>query len=141
MPRVNRLLSGSILWLVVAEPLWSASDKPGDSESVAAEEREATSKLIDADLPRWELWRDGDRKHGLKLETKPILRWTNPGIGRVYGDVYVWTHSGRPEAVISFYKAWQPRYDFTAEMHSLSMNEVSAERDGVLLWQPQKAGI
>jgi hypothetical protein len=42
---------------------------------------------------------------------------------------------------MSFYKAWQPKYDFTAEMHSLSLSGVSAERDGALLWQPQKAGI
>lgn len=141
MSRAKTLLIGSIVLLVVAAPLWSASDEPGDSESVAAEEREATSKLIEADLPRWKLWSDGDRERGLNLEAKPVLRWTNPGVGRVYGDVYVWTRNGRPEAVMSFYKAWQPKYDFTAEMHSLSLSEVSAERDGVLLWQPQKAGI
>lgn len=141
MSRANTLLFGSIIWFVVAAPLAPASDEPGDSESVAAEEREATSKLIEAELPRWMLWNDGDREHGLKLEAKPILRWTNPGVGRVYGDVYLWTRNGRPEAVVSFYKAWQPKYDFTAEMHSLSLGEVSAERDGVLLWQPEKAGI
>jgi hypothetical protein len=141
MSRANTFLIGSIVLLVVAAPLWSASDEPGDSESVAAEEREATSKLIEADLPKWKLWSDGDREHGLNLEAKSVLRWTNPGVGRVYGDVYIWTRNGRPEAVMSFYKAWQPKYDFTAEMHSLSLTEISAERDGVLLWQPHKAGI
>jgi hypothetical protein len=139
MSRANALLCGSILLLVAAAPLWSA-DESGVSESVAAQERETMSKLIEAELPKWKLGSD-DRQRGLNLETKPILRWTNPGVGRVYGDVYVWTRGGRPEAVISFYKAWQPKYEFTAEMHSLSLNEVSAERDGVLLWHPQKAGI
>ncbi len=137
MSRAITLSSGLILLLVAAAPLWSAADEPGNSESVAAEEREAMTELIEAELPKWKLWSD-DRQRGLNLETKPILRWTNPGVGRVYGDVYIWTRSGRPEAVISFYKAWQPKYDFTAEMHSLSLSEVSAERDGVLLWQPQK---
>src|SRR5262249_52135650 len=121
MSRANTPLLGSILLLVMAVPLWSASDETGDAKTVAAEEREATSKLIEADLPRWKLWSGGVREHGLNLETKPVLRWTNPGIGRVYGDLYVWTRNGRPEAVISFYKAWQPKYDFTAEMHSLSL--------------------
>jgi hypothetical protein len=141
MSRANMLFIGSIVLLVVTAPLWSAADETGDSESVAADEREATSKLIEADLPRWKLWSDGVREHELNLEAKSVLRWTNPGVGRVYGDVYVWTRNGRPEAVMSFYKAWQPKYDFTAEMHSLSLSEVSAERDGVLLWHPQKAGI
>jgi len=141
MSRTTTLASVSIILLVVAAPLWSASDEPGNSESVAAEERDATSKLIEADLPKWKLWSDGEREHGLALEAKSVLRWTNPGVGRVYGDLYVWTRNGRPEAVMSFYKAWQPKYDFTAEMHSLSLSEVSAEREGVLLWQPQKAGI
>jgi hypothetical protein len=141
MSRATTLLFGSIAWLVVAAPFGPALGAPDDSESRAAEEREATSKLIEADLPQWKLWSEGDRERGLKLEVKPLLRWTNPGIGRVYGDVYVWTRQGRPEAVMSFYKAWQPKYDFTAEMHSLSLTEIAAERDGVLLWQPQKAGI
>jgi hypothetical protein len=139
MSRVRTFLFGSIVLLVVAAPLWPASDGPGDSESVESEERETTSKLIEAELPRWKLWSDGKRE--LNLDPKSVLRWTNPGVGRVYGDVFVWTRNGRPEAVISFYKAWQPKYDFTAEMHSLSLSGISAERDGVLLWQPQKAGI
>jgi hypothetical protein len=141
MSRVNALQLGSIVLLAVTTPFWPAWGAPDDSESRSAEEREATSKLIEADLPQWKLWSDGDREHELSLEAKPVLRWTNPGVGRVYGDVYIWTRSGRPEAVMSFYKAWQPKYDFTAEMHSLSLTGISAERDGALLWQPHKAGI
>ncbi len=141
MSRANTLLFGSIAFLAVAAPLWSASDEPGDSKSLEAEEREATSQLIEADLPKWKLRSDGDRERGLNLEAKAVLRWTNPGVGRIYGDVYVWTRNGRPEAVISFYKGWKPDWGFTAEMHSLSLTGISAERDGVLLWQPQKAGI
>ncbi|HEY2252578.1 MAG TPA: hypothetical protein VGH74_16005, partial [Planctomycetaceae bacterium] len=63
------------------------------------------------------------------------------GVGRVYGDVYLWTRDGRPEAVISFYKWFEPDYGFTAEMHSLSLTGLSAEREGVLRWQPTQAGI
>ena len=127
--------------LVVAAPSTSVWGAPADAEAATVEEREATTKLIEADLPQWKLWADGDRDHALTLEPKPVLRWTNPGVGRVYGDVYLWTRNGRPEAVMSFYKAWQPKYDFTAEMHSLSLTEIAAERDGVRLWQPHKAGI
>jgi hypothetical protein len=141
MSRANTFLIGSIVLAAAAAPFGPVWGAPDDPESRAAEERETTTKLIEADLPQWKLWSDGDREHGLTLEPKPVLRWTNPGVGRVYGDVYLWTRKGRPEAVMSFYKAWQPKYDFTAEMHSLSLTEIAAERDGVLLWQPQKAGI
>ena len=42
---------------------------------------------------------------------------------------------------MSFFKWWKPEYGFNAEMHSLSLNGLSAEREGVLRWQPTKAGI
>src|SRR5215469_16967252 len=82
MSRANTPWLGSILLLVVAAPLSSAAGEAKDSKTVVAEEREITSKLIEADLPRWKLWSDGDREHRLTLETKPVLRWTNPGVGR-----------------------------------------------------------
>jgi hypothetical protein len=112
-----------------------------DEESLAAHESDETSRLIRAELPKWKLWSGADREHELTLNPKSVLRWTNPGVGRVYGDVYLWTRDGRPEAVISFYKAWEPAWGFAAEMHSLSLTGLSAEREGALRWQPTKAGI
>src|SRR5262249_60397092 len=45
------------------------------------------------------------------------------------------------EAVISFYNAWEPAWGFAAEMHSLSLTGLSAEREGAVRWEPTKAGI
>lgn len=42
---------------------------------------------------------------------------------------------------MSFFKWWKPDYGFNAEMHSLSLTGLSAEREGALRWQPTKAGI
>jgi hypothetical protein len=97
--------------------------------------------MIAAELPNWKLWSGADREHELTLHPKSVLRWTNPGVARVYGDVYLWTRAGRPEAVMSFYKFWEPYSQFTAEMHSLSLTGLSAERNGALRWQPTKGGI
>jgi|SRR5579872_4544679 len=142
MSRASAVLVGSALLLFVARPLWRAATADGNEEdSLSAQESEETSRLIRAELPNWKLWSGTDREHELTLHPKAVLRWSNPGVGRVYGDVYLWTRDGRPEAVMSFYKWWKPDYGFTAEMHSLSLSGLSADREGVLRWQPTKAGI
>jgi len=141
MSRESALLVGFVLLLFAAGPIWrGVAADDDDEESLSAQESDETTRLIRAELPKWKLW-SGDREHELTLNPKSVLRWTNPGVGRVYGDVYLWTRDGRPEAVISFYKAWKPAWGFAAEMHSLSLTGLSAEREGALRWQPTKAGI
>lgn len=141
MPRASALVFGLTALLFIIGPYARLKGEADDSESLAAEEREATSRMIREELPNWKLWADNDRDRELTLESKPVLRWTNPGVGRVYGDVYVWTHKGRPEAVISFYKGWKPVYSFTAEMHSLSLGRLTGQRAGVRLWQTEQPGV
>jgi hypothetical protein len=41
----------------------------------------------------------GDRL--LTLRPEPVLSWSNPIMGTIYGDEFVWTADGRPEAVAS----------------------------------------
>src|SRR5579872_2361398 len=141
MSRASAVLVGSALLLFAAGPLWRAAAADDDKDSLSTQESEETSRLIRAELPNWKLWSGADREHELTVHPKAVLRWSNPGVGSVYGDVYLWTHKGRPEAVMSFYKWWKPDWGFTAEMHSLSLTGLSAEREGVLRWQPTKAGI
>jgi len=119
----------------------SVAAEADEAKSRSKEELEATARLITAELPQWKLWKGANHARELKLEPKSVLRWTNPGIGRLYGDVYVWTADGRPEVVMSLYKAWEPEWGFAAEMHSLSVEAISAERDGELVWQPPEAGV
>src|SRR5262245_41751123 len=101
-----------------------------------AEESDETTRLARAELPNWELWKGADRKTALKLEEQPVLRWTNPEIGRVYGDVYLWMADGRPEAVMSMLKSWDPADTLHAEMHTLSLEPLEAVRGGTTVWQP-----
>jgi hypothetical protein len=104
-------------------------------------ERDETTRLISAELPQWKLWNGSNRQQELKLEPKSVLRWTNPGTGRVYGDLYIWTAGGRPEVVMSLFKAWEPANGFHTEMHSLSLVPIDAERKGQLMWHPIKPGV
>ena len=77
----------------------------------------------------------------LKLEPEPILKWSNPVIGTIYGDVFVWTNQGRPEAVASIYKFYSPLTHRANEFHSLALGKVSAERDGSKVWTPSRPGL
>src|SRR5262249_29683853 len=124
MSLAKTLLFGSAAWLFVVGPLRPiAADEDKDAgASLTSQESEETSRLIRAELPAWKLWGSADREHELTLTPKSVLRWTNPGVARVYGDVYLWTRAGRPEAVMSFYKGWDVKWGFTAEMHSLSLS-------------------
>jgi hypothetical protein len=112
-----------------------SADEPADDKARAAEflelaKAEATAyKLEDA---------NGDR---LTLQPEPILTWSNPVVGSIQGDVFVWTSKGRPEVVASFYKWYAPFTHRTNEFVSLASGSVAATREGDKVWAPSKAGV
>jgi hypothetical protein len=112
-----------------------------ESDSLEAREQKETSRLIATELPNWAFWAGEGRARTLVMQPKSVLKWSNPATGRVYGDVYVWTDNGRPEVIMSLFKAWQPANGFHVELHSLSTGELSAERSGETAWQVTKPGI
>src|SRR5262249_43567020 len=99
-----------------------------------------TERLIQAELPRWTV-QMGDGAAQLKISRKPVLRWTNPASGRMHGEIYVWIADGRPEAVMSLFKVWEPDWGFAGEFHSLSLTKLAATRDKDLRWNCEKPGI
>ncbi len=104
-----------------------------------AEELRETSRLIQEELPRWQVAGETDAAK-LKLNAKPILRWTNPAAGRMYGEIYLWTADGRPEAIMSLYKVWKPAWGFAGELQSLSPTKLTAERDETVFWKCDEPG-
>src|SRR5580765_532977 len=44
----------------------------------------------------------------LELKPEPVLRWSNPSVGSIHGGVFLWTHKGRPAAVASIFKWFDP---------------------------------
>jgi hypothetical protein len=77
----------------------------------------------------------------MTLQPQPVFRWTNPVAGTVYGDVYLWTSNGRPEAVVSLHKWYGHMKHMSAEFSSLSRDPFKAKRDGQLTWYPTKPGV
>jgi hypothetical protein len=77
----------------------------------------------------------------LNLVMNPILHWTNPAAGNVYGDVFVWTRNGRPEVVASFHQ-FHGSFEQTAiEFTSLSQEKLQCRNESAAVWKPKKAGV
>jgi hypothetical protein len=77
----------------------------------------------------------------LTLQPEPVLKWSNPVVGTIYGDVFIWTDQGRPEAVASIYKFYSPLTHRANEFHSLALGKLTAERDGTTVWRPSRPGL
>jgi hypothetical protein len=77
----------------------------------------------------------------LKLRPEPVLSWSNPVMGQIYGEVFVWTADGRPEAVASIYRFYSPDPHRADEFHSLALGKLTAEREGAAVWTPSRPGL
>src|SRR5437763_1622118 len=97
------MLAGLAVGLVAAAP----TDDRGRDEAVEAD------RLCAAELPRWQLTADGT---ALVNPKEPVLRWTNPAAGRVYGNTYVWLHNGRPVAAGCLFRNFHPYNTFNGEL-------------------------
>jgi hypothetical protein len=79
---------------LLAPPDGEADDAPSKSEAAAVRDYLRDAYLADA--KKYAFLHDEDEKE-LKLIEKPIMRWDTDDDWS--GDVFVWTHLGRPEVV------------------------------------------
>jgi hypothetical protein len=124
-------LKWSISLIVVAGALSGAAAVADDRES---------AKLVEELAGRYEFFADADKQTKFERPEKPLLKYTNPLQGDVYGHVYVWTHRGLPEVVGAIF---DHRSQGTAysELHTLARAGVVACRDGKEFWKPSEAGV
>jgi hypothetical protein len=101
--------------------------------------RESIQRVVDL-AARYEFFADQDRKIKFERHAKPILTYSNPIRGDVLGNVFVWTHDGRP-AMIGAIFDFRSEDKFDSEFHSLSRRGVVATRDGKPFWNPEQPGI
>ncbi len=111
------------------------------ADDTPAAEAALASKMAAGELKRWKIRPSGDRDRLAEVRPDPILRYSNPGVGRVYGDVFLAAERGRPRAILVIYKWFSPWTGFEAEMHSLSPEPLEAERDGRVAWTPTGPGL
>lgn len=81
----------------------------------------------------------GDKPFELKPES--LLKWQNTVNKSVHGNIFLWTHNGRPELVASIMRFYSPRVSFGAEFHSLALTPLTMEKDDKVVWTPKEPGI
>jgi hypothetical protein len=65
-------------------------DKPGADFAYLSE-------IYQEEAAKHAFYRDAEHRQPLKLVDRPIMHWNNEGTWS--GDVFVWTHQGRPEVI------------------------------------------
>jgi hypothetical protein len=91
---------------------------------------------------RYKFTLETDPRRDLTLVEEPVLKWTNPL--RKTGDsaVFVWTTSGRPAVIASFYRyVDQGELREDHEFQSLATAGLIGLRDGRRVWSPPTAGV
>jgi hypothetical protein len=77
----------------------------------------------------------GSQRTPLSPQPDAILRWSNPTVGEVYGDVFVWTDRGRPACVASIYRWFQPDWGASLEVRSLTAEPLIARTGEREFWR------
>lgn len=148
--------SMSLVSVLIASAWAAAFAAPAAQQTPAGEEQAQLKRWLEfyaAEAAEYELFVDGKPERKLKLETAPLLTYTNPvRDGGQHGAVYVWTLDGRPEAIGSMWStiaAGDPELrEVTHEFQSLSLAPLAsrhAPRIGrmgpVPDWKAGEAGL
>lgn len=102
-------------------------------------ELESASRLNQREAERWTFQLDGGRN--LTRSPKSALRWSNPNVGRVYGDVYFYLDRGCPAVLGSFFTWYTPYDDCNAELKSLGRGTLVGLRDDKPSWKPKNDDV
>jgi len=131
--RPRRCAIGLVLLLAAAAA--PAQEEPAEQANV-----EAALALTRDCATRYEMTTDASDR-ALALHPRPILRWSNPERGQIYGNVFLWTHGGRPQAVGSLFKWYSPFTHMSHEFHSLSTSPLAARYEGREVWRTTEPGV
>jgi hypothetical protein len=111
---------------------------PGETP-VNKELIEAALKLTSEGAAKYDFALEGERK--LKWQPERVLRWSNPSVGEIHGNVFLWTLDERPAVVGSFYKWFSPHTHLTHEFHSLAEKPLVANYEQRQVWKTSQAGV
>lgn len=141
---MNNRLSGLVLWIAAFTAAMHASvgvhgeELPTES---AIDDRQAAAAqllLMESLAKACQLSRDATAAP-YQLETKPLLRWSNPVSGVEDGALWLWTHEGRPVATLDVFSVTQGR-TWSHQWQSLSEVPFLCQHDGQVRWSPQSPG-
>ncbi len=128
-------MNSQVLCFVLALVLQADAEEPARAPATDVERAEETVRLARAEASHYCIVRDADPQAKIELRERPILKWSNPSEGALFGSVVLWTVEGRPEAVASIYRWYDAKKEFHAEFKSLSVHALSTTRDGESAWE------
>jgi hypothetical protein len=129
-----------MLKILVAVCVWGCAAMSAGQESIDPQaEADALARIAGSEAARWRFSLNGDTQ--LQQHPRSVLRWSNPNVGRVYGEVYVWCDRGCPAVIGSLYKWYAPYNDFTVELKSLGRGRLVGERNADRLWEPEEDDV
>lgn len=131
-----------LLVLLSILPNQLASDKAKDSREANNEAlRASVAATAKEFVSRCEFTAGEAGTTKLALHPEPILRWSNPTVGTVFGEVFVWTDNGRPAVIASWYRWFSPDWGRTLEVCSLTDSRMAGRIDDVRFWATEKPGL
>ncbi len=123
--------------LLSAQPA-GQSNPPAHSDKARQEE---VARLAPAKAKLLEVLVGDENPAQADLVNKPLLRWSNPTAGSVYGEVFLWTVDRRPAAIASIFRWYHPFQGATVEIVSLSPTAVAARENGAVVWDSRSPGV
>jgi hypothetical protein len=119
------------------------SEPPKDTPAAPAEARKSAwlHEIYLREASEYDFYLDAERREKLELRREPTMRYMSPGDYR--GEVYVWTHQGRPAVIGCIFSApfGSTSRRVMHELHSLAPHPIFAGEAPVTRWQPEEAGI
>ena len=113
----------------------------GTDPATDVERAEDTVLRARAEAAHYRIVRNDDPRVKIELRERPILKWSNPSEGALFGSVLLWTVDGRPEAVASIYRWYTGKKEFHAELKSLSTHPLSTTREKEPAWDTGESDI
>lgn len=142
---IRPLVTGLVMVAVFAVLGTVRADDPSDETELAEREAESVHEWTAVVAGEIRVTsREGETGDEVRLEQseKPLLKWSLPEVGRVYGDVYVWSEGGRPRAIASLYEWFHPHEGRrTVEWCSVTERSMRAEFGGRELWRTGPAEV
>jgi hypothetical protein len=132
----------AIVTMVATGSSVSAADE-GSPAPIAASETARAKEFLELARREAAAYEIGTQDDDVRFEfePKPVLQWSNPVIGEIYGGVFLWTSGGRPTAAAAIFKWYSPHTHRTHEFQSLSERKLTAVRDGSDVWTSPEPGV
>ncbi|MDR3632555.1 MAG: hypothetical protein P4L84_01895 [Isosphaeraceae bacterium] len=112
----------------------------GPSRDAGAPKSQESARRVLELAARYEFFAGEDRRKRFEFQPKPLLTYTNPIRGEVFGNVFVWTWEGRPEVIGAVFD-FRSENKLDSELHTMARGGVVGLRDGTEFWNPDRPGI